>query len=98
MVLFGEQERKILRLRKCDGDVAKEAEDLLAEREREHVWREAVFCRGIMAPLLGECYIQPPTAARMDRAEVKRLDQILRTQRPGNSADCILFLAVSDLG
>ncbi|XP_069694076.1 inositol-pentakisphosphate 2-kinase isoform X2 [Periplaneta americana] len=84
LVLALPQERKILRLRKCDGDVAKEAEDLLAEREREHVWREAVFCRGIMAPLLGECYIQPPTAARMDRAEVKRLDQILRTQRPAH--------------
>lgn len=80
---FRNQERKIVRLRKCDGAGGNEGEDVLAEREREHVWREAVFCRGVMVPLLGECYIQPPTAARMDRGEVRRLDQMLRTQRPG---------------
>ena len=79
LVLALPQERKIVRLRKCDGV---ESEEVLAEREREHVWREAVFCRGIMVPLLGDCYIQPPTAARMDRAELKRLDQTLRSQRP----------------
>jgi hypothetical protein len=73
-----------VRLRKCDGAGWNEGEDVLEEREREHVWREAVFCRGIMVPLLGDCYIQPPTAAQMDRAEVRRLDQMLRTQRPGN--------------
>jgi hypothetical protein len=77
------QERRIVRLRKCDGADGNVEEDVLADREWEHVWREAVFCRGIMVPLLGECYIQPPTAARMDRAEVRRLDQMLRTQRPG---------------
>jgi hypothetical protein len=81
---FSKQERRIVRLRKCDGADGGEGEDVLAEREREHVWREAVFCRGVMVPLLGDCYIQPPTAACMDRAEVKRLDQMLRTQRPGN--------------
>jgi hypothetical protein len=73
-----------VRLRKCDGADGSEGEDVVAEREREHVWREAVFCRGVMVPLLGECYIQPPAAACMDRAEVKCLDHILRTQRPGN--------------
>ncbi|XP_021916439.1 inositol-pentakisphosphate 2-kinase [Zootermopsis nevadensis] len=82
LVLALTQERKIVRLRKCDGAGGNEGEDVLAEREREHVWREAVFCRGVMVPLLGECYIQPPTAARMDRGEVRRLDQMLRTQRP----------------
>jgi hypothetical protein len=83
------QERRIVRLRKCDGADGSEGEDVLAEREREHVWREAVFCRGVMVPLLGECYIQPPTAACMDRAEVRLLDQILRKQRPGNLL-CVL--------
>lgn len=82
LVLALPQERKIVRLRKCDGAGGIESEEVLAEREREHVWREAVFCRGIMVPLLGDCYIQPPTAARMDRAEVRRLDQTVRTQRP----------------
>ena len=73
-----------MRLRKCDAAGGnEEEEDVLAEREWEHVWREAVFCRGVMVPLLGERYIQPPTAARMDRAEVRRLDQMLWTQRPG---------------
>ena len=79
-----QQERRIVRLRKCDAAGGnEEEEDVLAEREWEHVWREAVFCRGVMVPLLGERYIQPPTAARMDRAEVRRLDQMLWTQRPG---------------
>lgn len=82
LVLALTQERRIVRLRKCDGADGNVEEDVLADREWEHVWREAVFCRGIMVPLLGECYIQPPTAARMDRAEVRRLDQMLRTQRP----------------
>ena len=77
------QERRIVRLRKCDSFGGNEEDDVLAEREWEHVWREAVFCRGVMVPLLGERYIQPPTAARMDCAEVRRLDQMLRTQRPG---------------
>jgi hypothetical protein len=86
---FRKQERRIVRLRKCDGAGGSEGEDVLAEREREHVWREAVFCRGVMVPLLGECYIQPPTAARMDRSEVRRLDQMLRTQRPGSPWDAI---------
>ncbi|XP_033606508.1 inositol-pentakisphosphate 2-kinase isoform X2 [Cryptotermes secundus] len=84
LVLALTQERRIVRLRKCDGADGSEGEDILGEREREHVWREAVFCRGVMVPLLGECYIQPPTAACMDRAEVRRLDQILRTQRPAH--------------
>ena len=77
-----------MRLRKCDAAGGNEEEGVLAEREWEHVWREAVFCRGVMVPLLGERYIQPPTAARMDRAEVRRLDQMLWTQRPGKHSVC----------
>jgi hypothetical protein len=83
-----QQERRIVRLRKCDAAGGNEEEGVLAEREWEHVWREAVFCRGVMVPLLGERYIQPPTAARMDRAEVRRLDQMLWTQRPGKHSVC----------
>ncbi|PSN55213.1 hypothetical protein C0J52_00612 [Blattella germanica] len=84
LVLALPLEHKIVRLRKCDGAGSNEPEEVLAERDREHVWREAVFCRGIMVPLLGNAYIQPPTAARMDRAEVKVLDQAVRMHRPSH--------------
>ncbi|XP_067011376.2 inositol-pentakisphosphate 2-kinase [Anabrus simplex] len=78
LVLALPQERKIVRLRKYESTGVRGTED----EERERVVRETLFCRGMMVPLLGACYIQPPTAAYLELGDVRWLDQMLRPQRP----------------
>jgi hypothetical protein len=52
------------------------------------VWREVLFCRHVMVPLLGSCYLQPPAAARIDSSEVRQLSANLQSQRPGQLFIC----------
>lgn len=72
---------------KRDQDITPE----LRKEEFNRVWREVLFCRTVMVPLLGKAYIQPPIPAKVDQEEIEYLDNELRNQRPGNINVYILY-------
>ncbi|XP_075227368.1 inositol phosphate kinase 1 [Lycorma delicatula] len=80
LVIALPQERLILRLHKWERD--KEITPQIECDEEDRIWREVLFCRSVMVPLLGNAYIQPPRPACLDNQDLVELDKALQPLRP----------------
>lgn len=85
LVLSLPQQRCVLRLRKHDSsDLYINRTDASTDKHIDIASREALFCRMVMVPLLGEAYIQPPAVVVLDQREIEQLEGALHSHRPSH--------------
>ncbi|XP_063222002.1 inositol-pentakisphosphate 2-kinase isoform X2 [Bacillus rossius redtenbacheri] len=80
LVIAVPQERKVVRFRKSEDPCARDV-----EREVRHrIGLEVEFCRRVMRPLMGDCFVQQLSMAYVEPPERQELATQLRAVRPAH--------------
>lgn len=82
LVLSLPHQRLIVRLRKHEASPNVGSGESVDEKAAAVL--EALFCKVVVAPLLGEAFIQAPSLAFLELAEVSALERRLLVQRPSH--------------